>query len=494
MASPLATNHRARCRDFISVKRLQKVSYRIAGEPKECSSTLSGTSLLLSLVLVGCAQSSIRVTPPPTETTTAVITKDGATTERQEDRLLDRVLAGKADEAGAETLIDAIRKACPIALLSAGNHVSLLSDGPSTFAAYAEAIGKATHHIHLETYIFADDQLAKSFAELLAEKSRAGIEVRVLYDGIGSFAANNDIFETMRAAGVMVVPFRPPESLPDVLDGKINNRDHRKLLIVDGRTAFVGGINVSGTYSHGSSLKPGKEKGLSDGWRDSQVKLNGPVVAQLQALFFSTWVRSGGQADASSTTYFPVPVTAGGSMVAALGSESGDQSEAAIYAGYLAAIRAARHQLWITQAYFVPDQAIRDELKAAARRGVDTRVLVPGFSDSFLALNAARAVYGELLASGVKIYEYDIAFVHAKTLVVDGVVSFVGSANMDMRSLVHNNEVTAVIVDPSVAADMSSLYLKDLTGATMITLQAWKARSFPQRVREGFANLFWYWI
>ena len=476
------------------MQRLQNFFYRASVNSTQRLPTLPSTLLVLCVVLAGCAQSAVRVTPPPSVTTIAVITKDGATTARQEDRLLDKVLANRVDEAGAETLVNAIRKACPIAVLAAGNEVSLLSDGPSTFAAYKQAINAAKHHIHLETYIFADDALAKAFAQLLAAKSRAGIEVRVLYDGIGSLAADSQIFETMRAAGVMVVSFRPPESLPDVLDGSINNRDHRKLLIVDGRTAFVGGINVSGTYSHGSSMKPGKEKGLGDGWRDTQVRLTGPVVAQLQALFFSTWVRSGGKADASSTTYFPRPVTAGGSLVAALGSESGDKSEAAIYAGYLAAIRAARHRLWITQAYFVPDPAIRDELKSAARRGVDTRVLLPGFSDSTLTLNAARALYGELLASGVKIYEYNVAFIHAKTLVVDGVVSFVGSANMDMRSLVHNNEITAVIVDPAVARPMSAIYLKDLAGATQITLDAWKKRSLPQRVREGVSSLFWYWI
>ena len=475
------------------MQRLQKAC-RINANRLQRLPALPTALLALCVVLAGCSQSTVRDTPQPSVTTTAVITKDGATTQPQEDRLLDHMLSNRIDETGAETLINAIRKACPIAVFAAGNKVLLLSDGPSTFAAYKQAISAAKHHIHLETYIFADDELAKAFAQLLAEKSRAGIEVRVLYDGIGSLAANSEIFETMRAAGVMVVQFRPPESLPDVLEGSINNRDHRKLLIVDGRTAFIGGINVSGTYSHGSSLKPGKEKGLSDGWRDTQVKLNGPVVAQLQAQFFSTWVRSGGKADSSSTTYFPRPVTAGASLVAALGSESGDKSEAAIYAGYLAAIRAARHRLWITQAYFVPDQTIRDELKAAARRGVDTRVLLPGFSDSALTLNAARGAYGELLASGVKIYEYNIAFIHAKTLVVDGVVSFVGSANMDMRSLLHNNEITAVIVDPVVAGQMSTVYLKDLANATPITLDAWENRSWPQRVREGVSNLFWYWI
>lgn len=385
--------------------------------------------------------------PMPAGPALPVITARGVVTDRVGAHIIDQAIESRPDEAATEALIKAIRKSIPGALLVAGNLVSVVSDGPKTFAAFSEAIAAAEHHIHVETYIFADDDLGRSYAELLSEKRRQGVEVRVLYDGVGSLMSEPTIFDDMRAAGVEVLAFRPLASVGGLLSGKMNNRDHRKLLIVDGRIAFAGGINISGTYNHGSSLRPGRDKGLDDGWRDAEVRVEGPAVQHFQALFFAAWANAGGKLDTVSPGYFPPLAPAGSQLMAVVASEYGDDSEAAIYLTYLAAMRNAKRRLWITQAYFAPDKAIREALVAAVERGVDTRILVPGFSDSGFTFHASRTIYDELLQGGVRIFELQDAFVHAKTAVVDSVVSFVGSANMDIRSFVHNNEVTAVIVD-----------------------------------------------
>jgi cardiolipin synthase len=298
----------------------------------------------------------------------------------------------------------------------------------------------------------------------------------------------------MRDAGVQVQAFQPVDSVDAVWSGKINQRDHRKLLIVDGRIAFVGGINISGTYNMGSSLKPGKEQSLADGWRDTQVRISGPVVQQFQALFFASWAQAAGARTPARADYFPRVDEGGPSVVAALASEHADATEAAIHSVYLAAAEAAKRRLWITQAYFAPDRSLREALMAAARRGVDVRVLLPGFSDSKTVLSASRAIYGELLDGKVRIFEFDAAFVHAKTMVVDDSVSLVGSANMDYRSAVDNNEVTAVIIDARFAAQLGAAFLRDLSSASEVSIEQWRQRSVKERVMERAAALFWRWL
>ncbi|CAN0181787.1 unnamed protein product, partial [Phaeothamnion confervicola] len=423
-----------------------------------------------------------------------LIAAHGATGRAEENKVLARALGSGQGAQDDADLIEQVRRSITHTSLVAGNHALLLTDGPSTFGEFARVIADATHHIHVETFIFSDDKLGRSFAKLLAEKSRQGVEVRVLYDSIGSWAADDEIFKLMRDAGVEVQAFQPLDSVDVVLSGKINQRDHRKILIVDGRIAFVGGINISGTYNMGSSLKPGKEQGLSDGWRDTQVRISGPVVQQFQALFFATWTQAAGRQPQALDAYFPSVEENGPAIIAALASEPAHASEAAIHGVHLAAASAAKRRLWITQAYFAPDLALREALTAAARRGVDVRVLLPGFSDSETVLSASRAVYGELLEGQVRIYEFDQAFVHAKTMVVDDSVSLVGSANMDYRSALDNNEVTAVIINTEFVAKLASVFLRDLAGASEISIEQWRQRPTRQRVLERAATLLWRWL
>ena len=423
-----------------------------------------------------------------------MLTGDGVASESRGNLLVDQALRIPAADNSNDHLLDAVRTACPLAPLVAGNQLTILNDGPSTFEAFAETVGKAKHHVHLETFLFADDALGQSFAALLVAKRQQGVEVRVLYDGIGSLAAAPEFFQSLRQAGVEVVSFRPASGLSDAVTGQVNHRDHRKLLVVDGSVAFVGGINISGTYNQDSSSWSGQEAALTGGWRDVQIRMEGPVVLQYQALFLSAWVRSGGAVDASSTAYYPKLSIRGRSLVAALASEYGEQSEAAIHAAYLAAIHNAKQRVWITQAYFAPDKSLLGALIAAARRGVDIRILLPGFSDSSTVLYASRSVYDRLLESGVKIFEFEAGFVHAKTVTVDGALSFVGSANMDFRSLLHNNEIAAVIVDAVVAAQMEATYRSDLANSREIQLAEWRKRSLRQRAMERAATLMWFWI
>lgn len=457
---------------------------------------------LLSLMcgLGACAGPDVRLHSTRVATPAPIATRGGAADAAAERAALVRALGAAADSSATRALIEALRRGMPHATFAAGNRVAMFNDGPSTFAAYAKAIAAARDHVHLETYIFADDELGTRFAELLIEKRRLGVEVRVLYDGAGSWASGAALFTRMREAGIDVHEFRPLASVGALASGHVNNRDHRKLLIVDGRVAFVGGINISGTYEHGPISGSGSggagSRGdpLDDGWRDSQARIEGPAVAQFQALFFATWTRAGGDIVKPSSRYFPQLAPAGSALVAAVGSVADGSTAGAMHALHLTAIRNATRRLWITQAYFSPDRSLRDALVEAARRGVDTRILLPGVSDSALTLHASRSIYGRLLAAGVRIYEHEAAFVHAKTMLIDDAVAFVGSANLDLRSLVHNDEVVAVVIDAEFARLMAHTFETDLESARAITREAWRKRPWSDRLRERAARLFWYWI
>ena len=502
MSSAVAVHGAGHCsrKAYTRVKMLPVAGllYTVFGALRATRRTLHWVrpcALLCTLLIAACAGPDTRIkAPQQTATPLPLVAAHGAAGRAEERKVLERALHGGHGAQDDAELIEHVRKNIAHTSLVAGNRALLLTDGPSTFGEFARAIADASHHIHVETFIFSDDKLGRSFAKLLAEKSRQGVEVRVLYDSIGSWAADDEVFKLMRDAGVEVQAFQPLDSVDVVLSGRINQRDHRKILIVDGRVAFVGGINISGTYNMGSSLKPGKEQGLADGWRDTQVRISGPVVQQFQALFFATWAQAAGQQTPAMDDYFPPIESNGRSIIAALASEPGAASEAAIHGVHLAAINAAKRRLWITQAYFAPDLALREALIAAARRGVDVRVLLPGFSDSETVLSASRAVYGDLLEGQVRIYEFDEAFVHAKTMVVDDSVSLVGSANMDYRSALDNNEVTALIVDADFVTDLATVFLRDLAGASEITLAQWQQRPAKQRVMERAATLLWRWL
>ena len=362
------------------------------------------------------------------------------------------------------------------------NRVDLLLDGPVTHGAMLEAIESAEHHVHLETYIFADDEVGTEFGDALAEKAREGVAVRVIYDSIGSRTASGEFWAGLEQAGVIVRAFNPPDPVEDQNPFDIDTRDHRKLLIVDGRIAFTGGINIDRNYARPSDVTGGAS--ASSGWRDTHIRISGPAVAAFQQLFVGLWEQL--DAPLEEPPYEPPPrrLEQGNTLVRVLSGVGGNNRVSDIWLAYAAAAKVARERIWITQSYFAPDEELMAAILEAAGRGVDVRILVAGFSDSQLLLNASRAYYADLLEGGVQIYESQEHIMHAKTMVVDGYWSTVGSSNLDYLSFLHNHEANAVMLGAAFAAELEDVFLADLTNAAAIDAASWDDRSLWQRAKE----------
>ncbi|MFL6548383.1 MAG: cardiolipin synthase [Povalibacter sp.] len=447
----------------------------------------------MSVVLASCASPQVRSLKPSAGTLEpAVLTASGAVSGARAEQLVDKRL-GPHHEEDVRLLIEAFQAQAEAPLVT-GNKVTLLIDGPQTLAAIRQRIRTAKSSIHVETYIFADDDVGEGFADLLIARRQAGLEVRVIYDAVGSMTTPAAFFKRMRDAGVEVREFRPLDPIRTPLPWKINNRDHRKIVVIDGSTAFTGGVNISSTYESSSSTRPGPEAGVKAAWRDTHVELDGPVAAQFQALFLATWTRAGGKVEDSDGSLFPSAAQAGSELVAAVASEGDDASESRIYASYLVAVQHATQRIWLTNAYFAPNKEFRDALIAAVGRGVDVRLIVPSFTDSGLILHASRSTFDHLLSGGVRIYEQRYALLHAKTAVIDGALSMVGSANLDMRSFLHNNEVNAVVVGSGFAGRMESVFERDLHDTRELKLEDWRKRPFIDKLREQGSRLFAYWL
>lgn len=378
--------------------------------------------------------------------------------------------------------------------LIAGNKVELLFDGPQTMNAMMHAITQAKNHINFETYIFDQDALGEQFASLLLDKQRQGVTVNILYDSVGTLGVPQAFFERMRAGGIRLVAFNPVNPAKVRGNGwQVNHRDHRKILIVDGKVAFTGGVNISDTYARSSPFRS-KQRATDAaqvGWRDTHVRIEGPAVAAFQWLFIKAWASQDAD-DLRDAHYFPPLSVAGERIVRVLGSSPGGQFE--IYKAYSLAIQEARKSIHITMAYFVPDQQTLDALKDAAQRGVDVRIVLPGRSDSGLVFHAGRAFYDDLLSSGVKIHELKLAVLHAKTAVIDGVWSTVGSTNLDTRSFLHNSEVSVIVIGAGFGGEMERAFQEDLNNSTEITLEAWRARPWSLRFKEWSARIWDYWL
>jgi len=373
--------------------------------------------------------------------------------------------------------------------LVVGNRVTLLEDGPATYKAMLAAIAGAKDHVNIESYIIEDGEAGERFAEALLERQAHGVQVNVIYDSVGALATAPAFFGRLSQAGVNVLEFNPvnPASLKKAWAP--NHRDHRKLLVVDGRTAFLGGINISNVYSAGSGVG-GSRRGAdpAGGWRDTDIEIEGPAVAEFQKLFLDTWEKQHGKTLAARD-YLPRIASPGTEIVRAVGSTP-DDPYSLIYLTLISAITNAEKQLYITNAYFVPDPQLVKALVEAAARGVDVRLVLPANSDSALVANAGRSHYEELLEGGVKIYERRGATLHAKTAVVDGVWSWVGSSNLDWRSALDNDEVNAVILGRAFAAQMQAAYARDMAASDAIDLASWQRRSIVLRVKELAAALW----
>ena len=374
-----------------------------------------------------------------------------------------------------------------------GNNVTLLKDGPEAFAAMRAAISGARKNINLESYIFESDDVGKRFSSLLAEKQAAGVQVNVLWDGVGSFGVTSSLFGGLLEKGGRIIEFRPVNPLHFIYLWGLNQRDHRKILVVDGKIGFTGGINISGVYSGRSGKKKAAVIGdIHNGWRDTHVKIKGPAVKELQNLFGQIWEEQGGER-LDEKAYSPGLKNKGRHLVRVIDS-SPELRKSAIYLAYLSCIKNARKYIHIGTAYFVPGRRMIKALGEAAMRGIDVKIILPSFSDARLVLHAGRSYYGALLKKGVKIYERKGAFLHSKTAVVDGIWSTVGTANLDYRSFLHNNEVNVVVYGRDFARDMEKMFQDDLEASEPVFLKGWKKRPFPDRFMEWMGRLIKYWL
>lgn len=381
--------------------------------------------------------------------------------------------------------------------LVAGNKVILLDDGPATMRAMIDAIRGARNHVNLETYIFEADEVGNALADLLIQKKSVGVQVNLIYDSVGALGTPVDFFERLRTAGINVLEYNPVNPLKAQRNWDINQRDHRKLLIIDGKVAFTGGVNISKVYGKSSILNGKRERYLvqSTGeaaWRDTHMQIEGPVVADFQKLFLDTWQRKTGQS-LPDARYFPPQKPAGMALVRAIGSTP-EREDYSIYKTYISALANADRYVHLTTAYFVPDRQIVQAITDAAQRGVEVKIIFPSFTDHSFVLYASRSYYDELLAAGVKVYERNVALLHAKTAVIDGVWSTIGSTNIDMRSFLHNDEINAVILSVDFAERMDALFQHDLKESTEITAEQWNKRGIGQRLREWAARALEYWL
>jgi len=372
--------------------------------------------------------------------------------------------------------------------LTVGNSVTLLKDGPTTYRAMFAAIEGASHSINLETYIFDSDEIGGQFAHALIVKRMQGVQVNVLYDGFGSILTKSAFIDNMRNNGIKVVEFDPVNPFAARGSWAPTHRDHRKLLVIDGKTAFVGGINISGVYSGGRrlSLKKTSAQEIVKSWRDTDVEVHGPAVSEFQESFMENWREQGGER-LDFNDYFPALEPAGPEIVRVLWSSPEEFST--IYVTMISAIRNAEKNVFITDAYFAPGDQMLESLEDAARRGVDVRLLLPGKSNEPLIGAAARSHFAELMDAGVKIYLYQGKMLHAKTATIDGVWSTVGSSNLDWWSIARNDEINAVVLSVRFGAQMDAMFANDLAHSDEVDPEDWRHRSIVERAHESVARL-----
>jgi cardiolipin synthase len=419
-----------------------------------------------------------------------IVSAKGMLSPKQSKAILDR-LKRSVDPTDMLERYIAVVESVAESPLTKGNKVTLLADGQAAYAAMFKAIEGARDHIHLETFIIDDDDVGRKFSDLLLKKQAEGVQVNLIYDSVGSITNPASFFQRLRDGGVQVVAFNPVNPFKAQGEWLLVHPDHRKILIVDGKIAITGGINISSVYS--SRPSGGDEgEGAPLPWRDTDVRIEGPAVAEFQKLFLETWSKQNGP-ERSGRDYYPKLKEEGTALVQVIGSAPGTDNRITFIA-YVAAITFAENSIHLTNAYFIPDDQILKAFTDAARRGVDVRIILPGTTDSTLALYAAQYNYSELLESGVKIYERRNALLHAKTAVIDGVWSTVGSTNLDYWSLLSDDEVNAVILSREFAAEMEKSFARDLAESHQIKWEEWKERPLISKMREWFAHLFDHWL
>lgn len=471
-------------------------------------------SLLVTALVVGCA--TLPEIHPwfaagDTGKTPTLVGTRGALSNEQVATVLARLKAksGESDLLARHIAIEEEAAGTPLTI---GNQATLLRDGPATYQAMFDAIGRARDHVNLEFYTVEQDEVGRKFAELLLRKAAEGVSVNLMYDSVGSNGTPKEFFESLRKGGVKVLEFNPVNPLKARRGWRVNNRNHRKVVVVDGTVAFTGGINISDVYSSGSGAAGGRSgfgygsgagsgpriqtkdvpASRQPGWRDTNVRIVGPAVEQLQRIFLDTWAKQHGDA-LPARNWYPQAKREGGHPVRIVASGPGADVPA-IYVTLLSAIAHAEKSVHITVAYFVPDPQAIAVLKAAAARGVDVTLVLPSYTDFWGVFHAGRSHYSDLLEAGVKIYERQQALLHSKTIVIDGVWSTVGSSNLDWRSFLHNEELNAVILGWDFGREMEAMFEADLRDSVRIEREAWSRRPVETRMKEWLGRAWEYWL
>ena len=447
--------------------------------------------LLLCLLASACAQlPDLRYLKEPlvAPASPQVVDGKGILSEKDAASVLAKRLGHSRVDAKQ---LAALEEAATGRPLIAGNKVTLLFDGPSTITAMMAAVSAAKSTINLETYLFDQDPLGLKFADLLIAKQREGVQVAIIYDCVGTLGTPQSFFDRLQEAGIHLLPFSPVSPLHKLGRWRINNRDHRKILVVDGRVAFAGGVNISATYARSSLFRRHTKATVAPGWRDTHLQIEGPAVAALQWMFLDNWA-SQKEDELPDLDYFPTLPQAGDKVLRVLRSQPGSNLE--IFKAYFLAIQGASKSIHITSAYFVPDAQILKALLDAAQRGVDVKLILPSVSDGWLTSHAGHSLYPQMLKAGIRVFELKKSVLHAKTAVIDGTWSTVGSTNLDIRSFLHNKEVNIVVMGDSFGREMESAFLEDLQGSSEITQAVCRQRTAAQRFQDWFAHLLSYWL
>jgi cardiolipin synthase len=416
----------------------------------------------------------------------------GPLSARQANKVLARIAAQapNADALDRHLAVDQIVAQSP---LYAGNSVRVLQDGAATFPAMFGAIIGAKHFLDLEYYIFQDVRSGgHDLGDLLVQKSRSGVHIRIIYDAIGSLGTPQSFYDKLRAGGVKLVEYNPIDPLQARAHYSLNSRDHRKILVADDEIGIVGGVNLSTDYESAPSLRPGVAPKVTHTnghpvWHDTDLEIEGPVVPKLSQLFDAHWHEQKGPPIAPVS---PPPAYAAGKQIIRVIGSSPSKLAIRYYTTVLTAIRTAQSSVWMTAAYFVPTRQELRTLKRAAERGVDVRIILPSQSDEPEVLAVQRSYYAGLLRSGIKVYERQAGIMHSKTMVVDGVWSLVGSSNFDQRSVLFNDEVDVVVLGSAAADQLREGMDADMQHARRVDRKFVRQQGIGQHMKAWFWRLW----
>ncbi len=364
------------------------------------------------------------------------------------------------------------------AIVTNGNKVNILNNGDETFSAIISELKKAEKFIHLQYYIFDDDNIGNEIIDILIEKAAVGVEVRLIIDDVGGWQLKNSFFNRLRENGIEVECFLKVRF--PMFTSKINYRNHRKITVIDGTVGFIGGINIADRY-----LKGREGYGI---WRDMHLRIEGDAVLAMHEIFLIDWYFVK-QEELTDPKYFPAADPIGDKLVQIVPSGP-DSDWPAIMMGFLQSISSATKYVYMTTPYFMPNDSVLMTIKAAAMGGIDVRLLIPEKSDAHFTHMCSRSYIKELLLAGVKVYFYQKGFLHSKLIVVDDLVLSIGSANLDFRSFEHNFEVNAFIYDEEKATEARNIFLDDLNNSRQIFYDIWVGRSKWMKFKESFARLF----